>query len=166
MWLITNMNSFEERKKIMDGGYTISTYNGMVFKRKITGIAVYYSLWDGDRMIGYMWTTKVQHLINTLRIFEFCVADDYQSQGIGTEFFKTIVVHDRYCVISDYTHTEAASRVWKKLWGVKGLGVSTYNSLDDSISWVPLNNEEVYSSDNLHFIAYPHETNIPDSLSG
>ena len=154
MWLINDFRDFEECRKLFHDSTTVSSYNLYLLKKKSTDLSIYYSLWDGDKLIAYYWLMAFHGIKDKFRGHEYHVQDCYQNQGIGTFLYRYILVHEKLTIISDRSHTKFSCKIWDKLSNMSDIKVGLYNAITRDENFTePMDREKVYNNDHMHYIA-------------
>ena len=151
MWLIDELDNFQETYHMLVGAEPVGKLNSMIMKKKQTELCVYYGLYDSDKLIAYFWLMKMPEFERTLKAFEFHVEEEYQKQGIGFYFYRFIVLYDCQTIITDFSHTRNSSKIWDKLISSHEFKVGTYNAITRVIDYNnPIDKEMIYGNDFLH----------------
>ena len=151
MWLIDELDDFEETYHMLVGAEPVGKLNSMIMKKKQTELCVYYGLYNNDKLIAYFWLMKMPEFEKTLKGFEFHVEEKYQKQGIGFYFYRFIVLDDAQTIITDFSHTRNSSKIWDKLISSHEFKVGTYNAITRAMDYDnPIDREMIYSNDFLH----------------
>lgn len=138
----------------------VATIKGLTLKRSSHDEDIFYGLFNDTALVGYVSLRKYSDGMYQVGLSQ--IAPSYRGQGLGTFMYDYAILNDKMTVISDTVQTPDAKKLWMRFrtnghFIVKPFDLSTNKTVEAT-------DEQVYSSDNLVWIAYPTGKTINESL--
>lgn len=151
----------DDRSYHFTNATSVATIKGLILKRSAHHGDIFYGLFKETLLVGYVSLSKYSDGIYQIGLSQ--IAPAHRGQGLGTFMYDYAILNDKLTVISDTNQTPDAKKLWSRF---RTNGHFIVRAFDLKLNQpVEASEEQVYSSDNLVWIAYPTGKNINESLA-